>query len=129
MYNLVGPTSTALTANLRFLSLAEGTPGGPLKAVLAPTSPDLAAGSGNWTLTLTANGGATGTFSDTITLNLSDEDILGAAGQTLTVSVTATFVPVPEPGTVAFLVASAGAVGYARRRRRPPDRSSLRPEL
>ena len=53
-----------------------------------------------------------GTFSDTITLNLSDENILGAAPQTLTVTVAATFVP----GTLAVLLAAAGAVGYARRR-------------
>ncbi len=116
VYNLIGPTSAALTADLRYLSLVEANPGGPLTAVLAPTSPDLAAGAGNWTLTVQFSGGTAGDYSDTLTINLSDENILGAAGQTLTVTVTGSFVPVPEPGVVAFLLAAAGGVGFARRR-------------
>ena len=114
VYNLV--TTAGFTADLRYRNLMEATAGGPLTAMLAPTSPDLPAGSGNWTLTLTANSAATGTFNDTFTLTLSDENIPGAMDQMLTVAVQVTFVPVPEPGAVAFLLAAAGAVGYARRR-------------
>ena len=116
VYNLV--TTAGFTADLRYISLTEATAGGPLTATLAPTSPDLPAGGGNWTLTLTANSATTGPASDTFTLNLSDENILGATPQVLTVLVDVTFVPVPEPGAVAFLLAAAGAVGYARRWRR-----------
>lgn len=118
VYNLVGPTSAALTANLRFVSLVEANPGGPITAALNPTSPDLAAGAGNWTLSVQFGGGTPGSYTDTLTLNLSDENIPGAAAQTLTVTVSGTFTPVPEPGTVAFLLAAAAGAGYARRRTR-----------
>lgn len=116
VYNLVGPTSAALTANLRFISLTETNAGGPISATLNPTSPDLAAGVGNWTLTVQFSGSPPGSYTDTITLNLSDENIPGALAQTLTVNVSGTFTPVPEPGTIAFLLATVAGAGYARRR-------------
>ncbi len=114
VYNLVA--TPGFTADLRYIGVAEGTAGGPLTASLAPTSPDLQPGVGNWTLTLVANSATTGPFSDTFTLSLNDENILGAMPQVLTVLVDVTFAPIPESGAVAFLLAAAGAVGYARRR-------------
>jgi hypothetical protein len=108
VYNLVGPNGAAWTADLRYLGLDERFAGGPLTATLAPTSPDLAPGSGNWTLTVIASSAATGNFTDTFTIRLSDEDILGATNQSLTVTVSAEFVPVPEPAgmlIVALVVA------------------------
>jgi hypothetical protein len=112
LHNLLA--TVGYTAALDLDSVGEADASGVFSTDLANFLGLVAGASNGYTITLDTS--STGAFTGTYTLNLSDEDLAGAAGgQTLTLNVAGEVIAVPEPTAVA-LVGAAGLLLGRRRR-------------
>ena len=112
VHNLVA--TTAFTAGLDLDSILENDPSGVFSTDLANFT-NLAAGNSQ-SFTLNLDTSNLGTFSGSLTLGLSDQDLPGAmGGQTLTLNLMGSVVAVPEPASFGLL-AGAGLLLVRRRR-------------
>lgn len=112
IYNLVA--TAAFTAGLDLDSISETDPSGVFSTDLTTFSNLAAGGSNNFLLTLDTSN--VGSYSGSYLLNLSDQNLPGATGgQTLTVNLLGQVTPIPEPASVAGLLA-AGLLLLRRRR-------------
>jgi hypothetical protein len=103
------------TAGLDLDSFALTTPDSASLSTDLAAFANLAAGSDlDFLATLSTT--TIGSFSETYTLALSDQDLPGAVGgQTLTLTIGGEVVPIPEPGALALLAAAGLMVGRRRR--------------
>ena len=115
IFNLAGSLGTDWTAALDLDSITETDPAAVFTTTLASFA-DLASGSST-TASLSMRADTVGSFSGSYLLGFSDEDLAGATTQSMTLSVSGTVVPVPEP---AVLAAVAGVILAAGMRWRSP---------
>jgi endonuclease I len=118
IFNLAGSIGTTWTAGLDLDSIFETDPADVFTTSLTSFS-DLDSGSST-SSSLSMRTDTTGSFSGSYLLGFSDEDLDGATTHSMTLSVSGTVVPVPEPALLAAAGAAwiAGRWRLSRRRRR-----------
>ena len=125
IFNLAGSLGSLWTAGLDLDSIVETDAFAVFSSSLLAFS-NLASGSST-SATLTMDTALVGTFSGSMLLNFSDENLPGATTQSMTVSYSGTVAPVPEPATLtqAGVVLGLVAWRWASRRRHGVGRRTL----
>jgi endonuclease I len=113
IFNRAGGLGSQWTAALDLDGIVQNDPSGVFTSTLAPFT-DLPAGLFT-SATVSMATAVVGSFSGSLLLNFSDEDLPGATSSSMTVSLLGTVV-VPEPATVVLVVASLAVMAWRRRR-------------
>lgn len=117
IFNLAGDLGALWTAGLDLDEVTETDAAGVFTTSLLPFL-NLSSGS-SWTASVSMGTSMLGTFAGSYLLSLSDENLSGATSKSMSISVTGTIVPVPEPWALGLVgVGWLLALGRVRRRSR-----------